>query len=55
MKNQKNKLQQITWESDSLTRVLGGSWNLLELTWQLDEVIADMVDDLARLLTWHDG
>jgi hypothetical protein len=29
----KNKLQQI-WESDSLTRVLGGSWNLRELTWK---------------------
>jgi hypothetical protein len=34
VKNQKSKLQQI-WESDSLTRVLWGSWNLLELTWQI--------------------
>jgi hypothetical protein len=47
-KTKKSKLQQI-WESDSLTRVLGGSWS-----WRgkPDEWTADMADDMASLLTW---
>jgi hypothetical protein len=30
----KSKIQQIKRGSDSLTRLLGGSWNLLSLTWK---------------------
>jgi len=31
----KSKIQQIKRGSDSLTRLLGGSWNLLSLTWKI--------------------
>lgn len=46
----KSKIQQIKRGSDSLTRLLGGSWNLLSLTWKkcwrgrLDDLPANMAD-----------